>query len=184
VIGAGGRGCLDLFQERPDVITGGFGKAFGAFGGFVVANEAMTEVINSLGRQNINTSNLSPIMAAQALINLRHYRANLSEIQGTLVGKLRLFNEALSAYGLASYADPDRYIHPIFCLYQKQEQQTLENFRELISEGFLPSFFPPPVATYPSLRFSLHRLLPDEELLRLAKLLGEMKLSCDPGRAA
>ncbi len=184
VVGEGGRGCVDLYEARPDVITGGFGKAFGAFGGFAVADRGLAEAISVLGRQNVNTSHMSPIMAGQALINLRHYRANQAQVQGQLMKVIRTFNAALEPHGIQSYPEPDRYIHPIFCFFKQSERETLECFNTLVAEGFLPSFFPPPVAPWPSLRFSLHRLIPEDEVVRLAELLGTMGLSTDPGDQA
>ena len=173
-LGRGGRGVLDVFAARPDVVTGGFGKAFGSFGGFAVASRELGCVIDILGRQNVNTSFLSPIVAAQALINLRYYRAHQASLSAELGRKLRAFNGALAEHGLACYPAPDEHLHPIFCLYRENELATLESHKRLIAEGFLCSFFPPPVAPYPSLRFSLHRCLPEDELRRLAGLLGGM----------
>lgn len=181
VVGEHGRGCIDLYEARPDVVTGGFGKAVGAFGGFAVADAPLAEAISALGRQNVNTSHMSPVMAGQALINLRQYRSHQPEIQGQLLEVIRTFNEALGRHGIQCYPEPERYIHPIFCFFKRSERETLECFQRLVAEGFLPSFFPPPVAPWPSLRFSFHRLVPVDEVVRLADLLGEMDLSTDPG---
>lgn len=175
VLGPQGRGVVDLFSSRPDVITGGFGKAMGSFGGFTVANRALATVIDVNGRQNVNTSFLSPLVAAQSLIHLRYYRSHHDQVSGQLNERLRTFNAALDRVGLACYPAPDEHLHPIFCLFRKDELATLQSHKRLIAEGFLPSFFPPPVAPWPSLRMSLHRCLPLDDLERLAGLLGEMK---------
>jgi len=174
VLGPRGRGVLDLFDGRPDMLTGGFGKAIGSFGGFVVSNQALGAAIDVLGRQNVNTSFMSPLSAAQSLINLRYYRAHHDTVAGELRERMQTFNSALAAVGLACYPKPDEHLHPIFCLFRTDEQGTLDGQKQLIAHGFLPSFFPPPVAPWPSLRFSLHRCLPLDELRRLAALLGEM----------
>lgn len=181
VLGAKGRGVLDLFASRPDVLTGGFGKAFGSFGGFALANRALGASIDLLGRQNVNSSFMSPLVAAQALYNFRYYRDNQPRLSEALNRRLRAFNRALGDWGLACYADPDTHIHPVFCLYKHTESETLACFRRLLASGFLPSFFPPPVAQFPSLRFSVHRGVPEAELVRLAGLLGTMGLFVDPG---
>ncbi len=181
VIGREGRGAIDCFRARPDVVTGGFGKAFGAFGGFAVASRPLAAAIDILGRQNVNTSHLSPIMAAQALINLRYYREHHDAIASELFGKLHAFNDALAKHGLACYPEPHEHIHPIFCLYKKTEHDTLACQKRLVREGFLASFFPPPVAPYPSLRFSLHRSVPEGDLLRLVDQLKDMDLFVDGG---
>ena len=182
VVGSRGRGVIDLYDAKPDVITGGFGKALGSFGGFAVANQNLGLVINVFGRQNVNTSHMSPIIAAQSIFNLRYYRQNQKELSSLLNEIIHHFNNQLKENGLVCYPEPDKYINPIFCLYKKTETETLDCYKKLIKEGFLPSFFPPPVATYPSLRFSLHRNIPMSELTRLAKLLGTMNLFSDPGQ--
>jgi 7-keto-8-aminopelargonate synthetase-like enzyme len=181
VLGKNGRGVLDLFESRPDVLTGGFGKGLGSFGGFAVSNRALGAVIDILGRQNVNSSFMSPIVAAQSLIHLRYYRAHQATLAAELARKLRVFNDALGAHGLACYPDPDDLLHPVFCLYKERELDTLACQSHLIEAGFLPSFFPPPVAPYPSLRMSLHRCLPESELVRLAGELGTLGLFVDAG---
>lgn len=172
---------IDLFHSRPDVLTGGFGKAFGSFGGFALASRELATAIDLLGRQNVNTSFLSPIMAAQSLIHLRYYRAHQGALQGELMGKVRRFNAELGRFGLACYPAPDEHLHPVFCLYQRSESETLACHNRLIAEGLFCSFFPPPVAPFPSLRFSLHRCVPEDELVRAAGLLGTMSLCVDSG---
>ena len=181
VIGKAGRGVIDIYKSKPDVLTGGFAKAFGSFGGFCVTSRALGEIITLHGRQNINTSFLSPIMAAQSLIHVRFYRKNTEAIQRELFGKLRFFNEAMAKVGLNCYQSGDQYIHPIFCFYKKTEAETLKSFRRLLEKGFLASFFPQPVAPFPSLRFSFHRTLPIEEISLLAYNLSREEIMVDPG---
>lgn len=181
VIGKSGRGVIDIYKSRPDVLTGGFAKAFGSFGGFCVTSRALGELIALHGRQNINTSFLSPILAAQSLIHVKFYRKNIAFIQQELFHKLRLFNDSMAKVGLNCYRTGEQYIHPIFCFYKKTESETLTSFRHLLDKGFLPSFFPQPVAPFPSLRFSFHRTIPMEEISRLANSLALEQLTVDPG---
>jgi len=186
VVGNKGRGVLDFFDTKPDVLTGGFGKAFGAFGGFVVANKSLGWIIDIFGRQNVNTSHLSPLSAAQALFNLRYYRRHHEQLSAELFGKLRIFNEALAGGGINCYECEDEgngnYIHPIFCFYRKSEIETLKCMRRLLEEGILPSFFPPPVAPHPSLRFSLHRMLREKDILKAANCLKTLDLFVEKGQ--
>lgn len=181
VLGPNGRGVLDLFDARPDVLTGGFGKGLGSFGGFAVCNRSLGAVIDILGRQNVNSSFLSPLVAAQALIHLRYYRDHHDALAGELDRKVRAFNAALGEVGLACYREAEALVHPVFCFYRDRELETLDRQRHLIDAGFLPSFFPPPVAPAPSLRFSLHRCLEEADLLRLAAELGQLGLRVEPG---
>lgn len=181
VCGRKGRGVIDLFDAKPDVLTGGFGKAFGSFGGFALASRELATAIDVLGRQNVNTSFMSPVMAAQSLIHFRYYRDNQSKVQGELMSGVRSFNAELGRFGLACYPTPDHHVHPIFCLYKRSESETLRCHNELIDKGLFCSFFPPPVARFPSLRFSLHRCLPESKLVEAAQLLGAMQLFVDGG---
>lgn len=181
VCGRQGRGVVDLFDVKPDVITGGFGKAFGSFGGFALSSRSLGTAIDVLGRQNVNTSFLSPIVAAQALINFRYYREHREEVQGDLMRLVRRFNDELGRAGIACYPEPNEHIHPIFCLHKEHERETLECHNTLIDKGYFCSFFPPPVAPFPSLRFSLHRFLPESELVEVARLLSTMGLFVDSG---
>ncbi|MGE5342543.1 MAG: aminotransferase class I/II-fold pyridoxal phosphate-dependent enzyme [Candidatus Omnitrophota bacterium] len=185
VVGEKGRGLLDFSNTQPDVLTGGFSKAFGAFGGFAVAKRNIGWVIDIFGRQNVNTSHLSPLAAAQSLINLKYYRKHHDELATELFGKLHLFNSTLAQGGINCYDDEGEgnkgYIHPIFCFYRKSEIKTLECMRTLLKQEILSSFFPPPVAPYPSLRFSLHRMLLEEDILRAANCLKTLKLFVEKG---
>lgn len=181
VLGRQGRGVLDLFDARPDVLTGGLGKGLGSFGGFAACDRSLAAVIDILGRQNVNSSFMSPLVAAQSLAHLRYYRQHHAALAEELMRKVRTFNAALGEVGLACYPEPDDLVHPVFCLYQDRELDTLACQRRLIEAGFLPSFFPPPVAPAPSLRFSLHRCLEEADLVRLAGVLGGMGLRVDAG---
>ena len=42
---------------------------------------------------------------------------------------------------------------------------------ELMNNGYVVSFFPPPVAPYPTLRFSFQRKIPVESFSRIVEIL-------------
>lgn len=167
-IGSRGRGALDHHRATPDILTASLAKGLAGFGGMIAGKRSLVKVIDMLGRQNVNTSHLSPVVAAQCLIHLRHYRRNLGAIRSELDGKIQLFNELLAREGLAAYEDASRYAHPIFSFGLGSEREAARAIRELFASGVLGAFFPPPVAPKPTLRLSLHRKVPEETLRGLA----------------
>jgi 7-keto-8-aminopelargonate synthetase-like enzyme len=167
---------LDFFENKPDVLTASLAKGLAGFGGLIVADQALARVIDSVGRQNINTSHLSPLTAAQSYINLRFFRKNLRRIVDDLHDKLKTFNIALAKQGLQQYQNHNGFLHPIFSFSGRSEAQVIEIYRELLKSGITGAFFPPPVAPDPTIRFSLHRMVSEEQLLSLAEILGRFQM--------
>ncbi|ABC29898.1 7-keto-8-aminopelargonate synthetase and related enzyme [Hahella chejuensis KCTC 2396] len=170
-IGRRARGVLDYYESRPDVLTASLAKGLAGFGGMVAASRPVLRVIDCFGRQNINTSHLSPLATAQSYFNLKHLRANLSAFTADLNQAVRFFNQALDRRSLKQYQDANTYAHPIFSFYGDSETQVVEAYQLLLENGFTGAFFPPPVAPAPTIRFSLHRKVDSESLTRLAVLI-------------
>jgi 7-keto-8-aminopelargonate synthetase-like enzyme len=173
--GRRGRGILDHFDSRPDVLTGSLAKGLAAFGGFVSGSRELVRVIDCIGRQNINTSHLSPILAAQGAINLEYFVKNDSRMVAELERVVSGFHEALETYGISPY-ESQGFRHPIFSFCAETEDDAIDAFLELAKLGFMGAFFPHPVAPKPTLRFSLHRNIPLDELTRLASVLARLGL--------
>jgi 7-keto-8-aminopelargonate synthetase-like enzyme len=163
---------LDFYQHPPSILTASLAKGMGAFGGVIAAEPALLKVIDMLGRQNINTSHLSPMVAAQGLFHLRYYLAHRTRLQAALNKNLEVFNRELKMHGLQLYQD-NGYIHPIFSFCMTSENKALDAILEVFKSGFVGAFFPPPIAPLPTLRLSLHRLVPELELSRLAEVLAK-----------
>ena len=173
--GRHGRGILDHFSTRPDVLTGSLAKGLAAFGGFVSGSRELVRVIDCIGRQNINTSHLSPILAAQGAINLEYFVKNDTQLVHELDRVVAGFHKALEKHGISPY-ESQGFQHPIFSFCAETEDEAIDAFLELAKLGFMGAFFPPPVAPKPTLRFSLHRNIPLEELPRLATALAQLGL--------
>ena len=172
-VGEKGRGVIDLYKTAPDVLSSSMAKGLAGFGGAILANDVIYQVLDCFGRQNINTSHLSPLCAAQSLFNLRSY-LNRPELNAELKEKITHFRDELKKRGMESYKGD--FVHPIFSFENKSEELVINFCNKLFEEGFVCAFFPPPVAPNPTLRFSLHRAIPKEELTRLAELLSQSGL--------
>jgi 8-amino-7-oxononanoate synthase len=170
-IGGGMRGILDFFDTRPDVLTASLAKGLAGFGGVIAGGDSAIRVIDCFGRQNINTSHLSPLVAAQSFFNLQFLRQNLAAIRDELTAKVHHFNQELEEAGLKHYQDHGRFSHPIFSFCGDSEAQVIKAYQGLLEAGFTAAFFPPPVSPLPTIRFSLHRKVDFRSLSRLARLL-------------
>jgi 7-keto-8-aminopelargonate synthetase-like enzyme len=173
--GCHGRGILDHFSSRPDILTASMAKGLAAFGGFISGSRELVRVIDCIGRQNINTSHLSPILAAQASINLEHFISHQDVLVAELDSVVSGFHHALAKQGISPYADGS-FCYPIFSFCTDTEDQAIDAFLELAELGFMGALFPPPVAPKPTLRFSLHRKVPVSELERLAREISRLGL--------
>ena len=67
VIGPAGRGLCAREQVRPDVMTGTFGKAFGASGAFVAGPEPVVRLVENRARSYVFSTAPSPAVPAAAI---------------------------------------------------------------------------------------------------------------------
>ncbi|MES2142059.1 MAG: 8-amino-7-oxononanoate synthase [Pseudomonadota bacterium] len=63
ILGKTGRGISEHFGLKPDILSGGFGKALGSFGGFAVGSEVMIENLIQFSRPYMYTTALPPAVA-------------------------------------------------------------------------------------------------------------------------
>ena len=175
-IGTKMRGVLDFFQSKPDVLTASLAKGLAGFGGMIVGSSAIVRVIDCFGRQNINTSHLSPLVTAQSFFNLKFLRENLSDLQAEQISKVRYFNQKLQEFGIRQYENDEIFAHPIFSYFGETEGQMIDVVQKMFALGFTVAFFPQPVAPKPTIRFSLHRKVDFESLNKLAHFLKDHNL--------
>lgn len=101
VYGPEGRGmCHELgLHERVDVIMGTYGKAFGAVGAYIAADDMVIRYLVNRARTFIYNTGLPPFMAALIRARLREVRA-ADAARSELMRKAALFRARLRAGGL------------------------------------------------------------------------------------
>lgn len=112
VLGPRGRGLCADAGIQADVITGGFGKALGGYGGFAATSEPLAEYFINRARTLIYSTGLPPASVASVHAALRRIRDRQGELGITLMQRVRAFRDALGAAGL-ELAEPESAILPI-----------------------------------------------------------------------
>jgi 5-aminolevulinate synthase len=105
----GGVAEREGLMHRLTVIEGTLGKAFGVFGGYIAASEALCDFIRSFASGFIFTTSLPPAVAAGALASIKHLKESQIERMRhqERVAKVR---RALDALGIPSLENPSHII--------------------------------------------------------------------------
>ena len=87
----GGVAQRDGHDGDIDIIQGTFGKAYGAMGGYIAANDTICDAIRSFGSGFIFTTAMPPALAEAALASVSHLRKSTAERQAqqAQAGKLK-----------------------------------------------------------------------------------------------
>jgi 8-amino-7-oxononanoate synthase len=163
----GGRGSSFAGGGKADVPLqmGTLSKAIGGYGGYLCASEAVIDLIKTRARTLIYSTGLPPPTVAAAIAALDLIEAEPGWAAEPL-RKARLFTALL---GLPAAESP---IVPVLI---GEPEPTLAASRMLADEGFLVTAIRPP--TVPDgtarLRVTFTARHPDEEIARLAGLIGE-----------
>ena len=137
-VGEKGRGVVDMYKSAPDVYSTSLAKGLAGFGGAILANGEIYQVIDCFGRQNINTSHLSPLCAAQSLFNLKTYLKR-PELNTELKEKITHFRDELKKRGMESYKGD--FVHPIFSFENKSEAKVIDFCNRLFQRAMFVLFF-------------------------------------------
>ncbi len=105
----GGVAEREGLMHRLTVIEGTLGKAFGVFGGYITASEALCDFIRSFASGFIFTTSLPPAVAAGALASIKHLKASQIERMRhqERVAKVR---RKLEALGIPCMENPSHII--------------------------------------------------------------------------
>lgn len=164
VLGKNGMGICEFFRCKPDILSGGFGKAFGCFGGFVASSEVIIENLIQFARPYMYTTALPPALAKAAYTSLLLLQAEnwRREKLHSLIIYFKKMAQQLELPILPSQT-------PIQPILLKNTEQTIALSDYLLQNGFLVHAIRPP--TVPEngsrLRISLCALHSENEIDRL-----------------
>ncbi len=109
--GETGRGTEEVSDGQADVLIGTLGKAFGADGGYVVADQVVIDYLREAGATYIYSNNISPGTAGAALASIKLMQGQGGEaLLQSLRHNQRLFKQAMNEAGYNFAAES---IHPI-----------------------------------------------------------------------
>lgn len=144
VLGNGGRGTGSYFglTDEVDVIVGTFSKSLASLGGFMAADESVTEYVRHLSRPFIFSASITPASCAVALTALRYMRKH-PEIVERLGAISRYARDGLLQRGIKIRMSQT----PIIPLYTYDAQNTLITNRDLYDAGvYVNPVLPPATA--------------------------------------
>lgn len=164
VLGKNGKGICDYFECKPDIVSGGFGKAFGCFGGFVAANEVIIESLIQFARPYMYTTALPPALTKAAhtsLLLLQTENWRREKLQ-SLIKHFKQMAKHLDLPLLPSNT-------PIQPILVKNNEQTMALSAYLLQNGILVNAIRPPTVPENTcrLRISLSALHSENEVNRL-----------------
>ncbi|EDP46031.1 aminotransferase class I/II-fold pyridoxal phosphate-dependent enzyme [Rickettsiella grylli] len=166
VLGENGAGTCEHFGCKPDILSGGFGKAFGCFGGFVASNAAIIENLIQFARPYMYTTALPAafVKAAYTSLLLLQKETWRREKLWDLIHTFKQVAKQLELPLLPSNT-------PIQPILVKDTKQTMALSAYLLQKGFLVhAIRPPTVAEKTSrLRINLSILHSKSEINRLLK---------------
>lgn len=163
VLGNGGRGTADHFglTDEVDVIVGTFSKSLGSLGGFMAADEYVTDYVRHLARPFIFSASITPASCAVALTALRYIRKH-PEIVVRLNTISRYARDGLLKRGIKIRMSET----PIIPLYTYDAQATLVTNRDLYNAGvYVNPVLPPATAATECLLRTSYMATHTEEIL-------------------
>ena len=164
VLGKNGVGICEHFGCKPDILSGGFGKAFGCFGGFVASNEVIIENVIQFARPYMYTTALPAALAKAAHTSLLLFQTE-SWRRAKLQSLITYFKQMAQQLDLPILPSQT----PIQPILVKNTEQTMALSAYLLQNGFLVSAIRPPTVPENTsrLRISLSALHSENEIDRL-----------------
>lgn len=164
VLGKNGVGICEHFGCKPDILSGGFGKAFGCFGGFVASSEVIIENLIQFARPYMYTTALPAALAKAAHASLLLFQTE-SWRREKLQSLITYFKQMAQQLDLPILPSQT----PIQPILVKNTEQTMALSAYLLQNGFLVSAIRPPTVPENTsrLRISLSALHSENEIDRL-----------------
>lgn len=112
--GKTGRGVEEVFQTRADLLVGTLGKAFGADGGYVVADQPLIDYLRESAATYIYSNSISPGTAGAALASLQLVASPEGQrLLAQLAENRRSFQDKMTALGCLFAAPSSHPIQPL-----------------------------------------------------------------------
>lgn len=167
--GNGAIGCFDLSTSTQRLIrTGTFSKAFGCYGGFILAQADLIEEIKSYANCYKASTSLPPVICAaalQALVLIKEKTTTLEPLRKNI----ETLNQSFVRLGLKEYRT---WSVPIYHLV---DSPVIENLKSELLDNYI---FLPPVGGYfkelgpIGLRFTIQAGHDREDLEKLVSIIG------------
>jgi len=130
--GQSGRGVEEVFGAKADLLVGTLGKAFGADGGYVTADQVVIDYLRESAATYIYSNSISPGTAGAALASIQLVEgAEGKELLAKLVQNRESFQKQMIHAGCIFAADSIHPIQPV--LLGDAAKTTL--FKEALFEG-------------------------------------------------
>jgi glycine C-acetyltransferase len=112
--GATGRGVEEVSEAKCDVLVGTLGKAFGADGGYVVADQIVIDYLRESAATYIYSNSISPSVAGAALESVQTIDTEKGKQLLALLNKnISYFKTAIQQAGFTLASDSQHAIQPI-----------------------------------------------------------------------
>lgn len=160
-IGARLLGYLDHYGLKPTphvILLGTLSKAYGSYGGFIMAHPEIIDFLCNRAKSIIYTTSLSILDSALALVNVKYLYSALPFYQ-EILGQMRACVQVL---GMSTSSN-------ILILPFKSIAHLLETQAQLIDQGFLCAAIRPPTVSTALLRICLN-IQPQDTLSKLENL--------------
>ena len=174
VLGPGGRGLAAELGVTPDVVVGTLGKAFGAFGAYVVGSRRLRELLLHRARSFVFSTALPPalVAASRAAVELVAGAEGASRRQA-LAGHVTRFSEGLRDLRLL----PDGAgSSPILPVLVGPEDAALAVSQHLFEAGIHAQAIRPPTVPRGTsrLRFALMATHAEDQIDRVLAVLADL----------
>jgi 8-amino-7-oxononanoate synthase len=174
VLGPGGRGLAAELGLAPEVVVGTLGKAFGAFGAYVIGSLRLRDLLLHRARSFVFSTALPPALAAAGRTAVSLVGGSEGEaLRGALHRHIGTFSQGLGRLGLLAAGAGET---PIIPLLVGTENAAMEVSNHLLEAGFhVQAIRPPTVPRGTSrLRFALMATHSPEQLEDLLGVLADL----------